>query len=342
VYKSCFACGAAFPEGTLVEHVPLGRRLAFDPGRGRLWVVCEACGGWTLAPIEERWEGLDELERAVTPRRGMRATLVAKTENVALFRIQGMSVVRVGATDLVEESQWRYGMPTAGTGGGVGASPFAPRPLRLGERLLAAGYVVREGFSGKASPLGRVSARRWIRYGDVAWRGHRSCAACGHSLRELTFFRARLLILRESGDEAFTPDLVLACPRCRDEREGGLHLEGVEAEFVLRRVLAHRQDGGIPPGHLRAAANLIELGGGPTALSDILARYGRHLGDLPITSAVALRVLATDAYEHRLLALEAAALERRWRREEELAAIVDGVLTDIPSLERMRRELRGL
>jgi len=60
-----------------------------------------------------------------------------------------------------------------------------------------------------------------------------------------------------------------------------------------------------------------------------------------VTSAVALRVLATEAYEQRLLALEVSAVERRWRQEEELASIVDGVLTPFPALERIRREMRG-
>jgi hypothetical protein len=34
-------------------------------------------------------------------------------------------------------------------------------------------------------------------------------------------------------------------------------------------------------------------------------------------------------------------LEARWREEEELAAIVDGELTELPMLERLRLKLPG-
>ena len=34
---------------------PVGRRLAFDPAKGRLWVVCRSCERWNLTPLEERW-----------------------------------------------------------------------------------------------------------------------------------------------------------------------------------------------------------------------------------------------------------------------------------------------
>ena len=43
----------------------------------------------------------------------------------------------------------------------------------------------------------------------------------------------------------------------------------------------------------------------------------------------------------RLLEAELAELERRWQEEEQLAAIVDGELTPLASLERLRRALRS-
>ncbi len=341
MYTHCFVCHARFPSGTLAEHFPVGRRVAYDPERGRLWAICEACGGWTLAPIAERWEALEELERLVTTYGGRRARLAGKTDNIALFKVGQGDIVRVGRTDLIEEAAWRYGRPTEGPPASGEANPFARRPLRLGERLLGMAYLMRSSIDGKHLTSRRGTMRRWIRFGSVAWRGSRECKACGFVIGELSYFDCRALILRDSEAEGFTPSLVRACPRCHDEMDGGLHLDGTSAEFVLRRVLAHQHDNGTPLGHLRAAAHLIELGGGPAGLSSILARYGRYLGDLPLTSAVALRVLANDAYEERLLGLEAAAVERQWQREEELASIIDGDLTDIPTLEGMRLKMRG-
>jgi hypothetical protein len=340
MFTHCFVCHAPFPPGALVEHFPVGRRVAYDPARGRLWAVCDACGGWTLAPLSQRWETLEELEKIVTTRGSRGARLEGRTENVALFKVGRSEVIRIGPTTLLEEAAWRYGRPRSTGYRGDGANPFAPRRLSPREIWIGARYLLRAALDGKHVGAQRGEMRRWIRYGDVAWRGSRACRACGFIHEEMSFFQSRTLILRDAGRQRPTPDLVWACPRCRDEDRGGLHLEGTSAALVLRRVLARQQINGNPPGHLRAAAHLIELGGGAAGLSSILARYGRYLSDLPITSAVAVRVLAEDAYEQHLLNLEAAAVERQWRHEEELASIIDGDLTDIPDLDRMRIELR--
>src|SRR5512134_1723806 len=106
MFTRCLFCHAALPANDLVEHYPHGRRLAFDPGRGRLWAVCSACQRWNLAPIEERWEALEELDRLVTDQ----GKLLSKTDNIALIRAGEIDVVRVGqSTKLVEEAWWRYG-----------------------------------------------------------------------------------------------------------------------------------------------------------------------------------------------------------------------------------------
>lgn len=342
MYTHCFACNAPFPRVGVVEHFQVGRRIAYDPGRGRLWAICDACGGWTLAPITQRWEVIEELERLLTSHGGRRPRLAGKTENIALFKAGSADIIRIGSPDLLEEAVWRYGSATDGSVGPSRPNPFRARRLSLGEWLLGSAYLFRSGLAGKKIRGRGAAMRRWVRYGDVAWRGERACATCGFVIRQLSYFDCRIMILKDSGEEGLTPSLIRACPRCRDENDGGLHLEGTSAEFVLRRVLAYQQDGGTPPGHITAAAHLIEQGGGAAALSSILARYGRYLGELPITSAVALRVLANDAYEQRMLGLEAVALERRWRQEEELASIIDGDLTGVPAMEGMRLKLRGI
>ncbi len=68
---------------------------------------------------------------------------------------------------------------------------------------------------------------------------------------------------------------------------------------------------------------------------------GRRLGDLERTGGIALEIAANEASEQRLLDLELAQLEAHWRREEELAAIVDGELTPLPMLETLRRRAKG-
>ena len=56
---------------------------------------------------------------------------------------------------------------------------------------------------------------------------------------------------------------------------------------------------------------------------------------------MALEIAANESAEQHLLELELAELEAHWRREEELAAIVDGELTPLPLLESLRRKVTG-
>src|SRR5687767_13306257 len=101
----CIYCLVPLPENQTLQHLRLGRRIAFDPARGRLWAICSACRRWNLAPIEERWEALEELERLTRDR----GRLLSQTDSIALFRAEDLDVIRVGKAKLVEEAWWRYG-----------------------------------------------------------------------------------------------------------------------------------------------------------------------------------------------------------------------------------------
>lgn len=60
MYRHCTFCAWDLGSNPILEHFPVGRRLAFDPDRGRLWVVCPTCERWNLTPLEERrrsWPG---------------------------------------------------------------------------------------------------------------------------------------------------------------------------------------------------------------------------------------------------------------------------------------------
>ena len=56
-------CHRPLGANQVIEHFPVGRRLAFDAERGRLWVVCRKCERWNLTPLEERWEAVETCER---------------------------------------------------------------------------------------------------------------------------------------------------------------------------------------------------------------------------------------------------------------------------------------
>src|SRR5689334_52317 len=46
VYATCLFCKQPLGTNDAIETFPIGRRLAFDAARGRLWVVCPKCERW--------------------------------------------------------------------------------------------------------------------------------------------------------------------------------------------------------------------------------------------------------------------------------------------------------
>jgi hypothetical protein len=105
VYATCLFCHASLGANESVERFPVGRRLAFDAARGRLWAVCARCGQWNLAPLDERWEAVEECERL------FRGTLLRySTGNVGLAWLpEGTELVRIGRALRPEVAAWRFG-----------------------------------------------------------------------------------------------------------------------------------------------------------------------------------------------------------------------------------------
>src|SRR5829696_6237805 len=105
MYSTCLFCQASLGKNEAIEHFQVGRRLAFDAAKGRLWVVCRKCARWNLTPLEERWEAIEECERAFSSTR-MRVS----TDNVGLARLsEGLELVRIGKPQRPEFAAWRYG-----------------------------------------------------------------------------------------------------------------------------------------------------------------------------------------------------------------------------------------
>nr|NIQ52937.1 hypothetical protein [Gemmatimonadota bacterium]NIU73073.1 hypothetical protein [Gammaproteobacteria bacterium] len=183
---------------------------------------------------------------------------------------------------------------------------------------------------------------RWHRFGSTAWRGESRCVLCGAPLTEVSFKKSRYLYLVT--DDA-GPALRLACRSCRLRgRDGGHRLEGLVAQHVLRRVVTRHHFMGASENRVRSATDYIDRLGSPGAVTSEIAGRGLRLDALldkhRRTEAVALEIALNDENERRLLELELAELEDRWREEEEIAAIVDGELTPVSGLERLRRELK--
>jgi hypothetical protein len=340
MFKRCIVCHTPFPDNESLEHFRLGTRIAYDPSRGRLWAVCKDCKRWSLAPIEERWEALEELEKLVRDR----SRLLSQTDNISLLRAEGLEIVRVGRANLAEQSWWRYGkeltkrrqkFKTLSTAGAIGAGAAIWGGMATGGMSFIAAWLLWDNLPNKIP-----DAARWLRFGGDAWRGRTKCAKCGYTFRRVAYRRRGNLILLQP-DGSTPTGVSYRCPRCGDFREGGLQLRGPEAEHTIRRVLAYHHFDGADDRTVSSATRLIQEAGTPQDLSRILLKDGKRLGSLGRTGGIALEIAANESSEQRLLELELAELEAHWRTEEELAAIIDGELTPLPLLEALRRKVTG-
>jgi len=105
MYRHCIYCSAGLGGNEAIEHFPVGRQVAFDPEKGRLWAICAKCARWNLAPIEERWEAVEEAETRFSASR-----MRVHRENIGLARLaDGTRLVRIGRALPREMAAWRYG-----------------------------------------------------------------------------------------------------------------------------------------------------------------------------------------------------------------------------------------
>lgn len=303
MYTHCLMCRAPFPKRGKLDFLPHGEWVAYDPLQGRLWMVCRSCKRWSLVPLEARWEALEELERLVSGK----ARPLSQTKAIALFQAGPLRIIRVGEADLSEESWWRYGQR-------------AP---------------VRSRFSRWTPPL----ARRFL-FGELAWAGRRECSQCGFLFDSLSFSDRMILRLSPSEDgKGFS--VFRGCPGCRDAHRGGLRLHGLEAELTLNRIMAYQNFLGESEVTVSAAARLVQNPQDSHDLIRSMSRQGKTLGELPPLALTALEIVVVAARERTLLRLETEELHARWRREEELAALIDGELTPLERLQHLTRRVRG-
>lgn len=332
MYRRCLVCGAPFPENELLPTMPTGKRIAFDPHRGRIWLICGRCRRWALVPIEERWEVLEELERHVRDD-GRR---LAATAHVTLLQAGPLELLRVGTNDLAEESWWRFGREmlrrrdraaAVSTVGALGVGALAVGGWAAGGVAFLGAWVAWNNREWAGERLGDLA--RWARLGSTAWKGERSCPVCDRPLRALPFRQGEGVALGTAPGAPGTLELHLPCTGCRDGA-GGLVLSGPEGERALARLLAHRNHGGASEGVVDAATDLVRRSGSGHATLRELATGRPTLGAMSGTLTVALEVATAAEQERRLLEMEVAELEAHWRMEEELAAIIDGELTPLP------------
>lgn len=326
----CLCCHAGLPANERLTYLPRGRRIAWDPGAGHLWVVCEACHRWNLCPIEGRDGALQELERLVRDR----GTPLAHTANVALFEADGIVLVRVGAAELVERAWWRYGRELQRRQ----ASIASPRSKVAAYTLGALQYV--GDLLGVADPDVSIDWEdtpvadviRWRRFGWAAWHGRETCPYCRSTLRALRYDLGWWVYPLRGPDGRLS--VGVPCQRCDPwTPEKVYELHGDVAEGVLRRLLAYQNIGGASERRITDAAREIERAGSTAAFADQITSRRASLWKLGPTGTIGLEIALNESVERRMLHMELRSLEFLWKREEELARIIDEELTPRRLLE---------
>ena len=369
MYSTCLFCHAHLGANDAIEGCPVGRRLAFDPAKGRLWVVCVHCGRWNLTPLEERWEAVEQCERLY---RDTWQRYSVENVGFAVTRSR-LELVRIGPALFPEIASWRYGARLRRGTREEGA------PRGLWQRAIRA--------------LARQAAGGFVRVAGVAGLGSETV------LRIATFHREHAVLLRSTDDAgrrvavryAHLGQAQLIRP-ARDEpwRLSVRHDDGVSvlaqepgilaagrmlaalnfaaaSELEVRWALAKLGDAGDPTGffaRIGALALRTDWGRVPDAPADARAepaahsdgeRLALHLANrsfwghgglgsssvtplyrLPAEDRLAMEMAAHEDVERRALAGELAELREAWREAEEIAQIADDMFVG-DALEEFKR-----
>jgi hypothetical protein len=351
VYSTCLFCNSALGRNEALATFQVGRRLAYDASRGRLWVICRRCERWNLTPFEERWEAIEEAERL------FRATrLRLMTDNVGLARLrEGLELVRIGRPLPVELACWRYARVfgqrrrrTLGHGAlglGLVAGSFAWLAGGLvSTAILGGAMMINIGVLARISlPRGRAvvpdgaDGRLGLQWVDLA-------SAALTRVPEVGDWS--LSLRREDppdvGDEdvlwlqrLFSPARTLTLRSNQARRALGSIFTAVNAEGGSQRRV--REAGDIVAGH-RSSHQLFFAAAGATRRRTSPNKLTR----LPPPMRLALEMALHEDDERRAMEGELASLEQRWREAEEIATIADslGVANGIMTrLERLRAKV---
>lgn len=338
MYSKCLFCNAELGRNEALYDFPVGRRLAFDVSKGRLWVVCRRCERWNLTPVEERWEALEEAERLFRDTRQR-----VSTENIGLTRLaDGTDLVRIGEPLRPEYAAWRYGdqfgrrrrrqlWMVSGGLGVVGA--VVTGGALAGIAVAAFGGVIGSAITGiiHGKPEEVVARVRTDAAGTVA-------------VRRRHLAETRLI---RGSDAPLAIDIRF--------KGGSTRLEGREALRVAGNLMPHVNRFGGDRDTVRTAVRALDEAGGADGYLDHLSKsvadatavpikgnshkpkpkqswsgaYASGLFGLNVPDRLALEMALHEEAELRALRGELSELERAWRDAEEIAAIADGIL--VPS-----------
>jgi hypothetical protein len=343
VYSTCLFCTKTLGTNEVLETFPVGRRVAFDGLRGRLWVVCRSCEKWNLTPFDSRWEALEDCERLFRDARKR-----VSTDNIGLARLdEGLELVRIGEPLRPEFAAWRYGdqfgrrrRRAIVQGAGVGVLGTAIIAGGVGTGVLAGGswwiyQVLARSYQGilNRSLVARIPTESGtsltVRHGDPQWV---------RLLPDEDGAGLRLLFWHPTGETVLTGEYAmnavgLVIPRVnrsgasrRQVQDAVGRIEDVEEPDRFLQVPARE-----------AAQRVDDLAQWSSRSAQMKAAA---LQRLAIETRLALEMAVNEENERAALAGELALLEMAWREAEEIAGIADGLA--LPrEVEDRYRQLKG-
>ncbi|HEX6040056.1 hypothetical protein [Longimicrobium sp.] len=331
MYRNCIFCSAALGANDVLEHFPVGRSVAFDGAKGRLWAVCPRCARWNLSPIEERWETIEDAERLFRDSR-----IRAQSENIGLARLKdGTRLIRVGRAQPGELVVWRYGhglirrrqrlVTAVGAAALVGGGGML---MGLGIGLGLFGIAALAGGGYVASSF-LEDFRDTVRDEHVVHRLHGAESPLGRTMtvRSRHLVGARL-VQREPGEVGVMLPALTTGAR-------PLVIGGLPGRRLLSRAMVHVNAHGAKRDWLHNAVNQIAARGTAEEYLHHAAQHGKLLlpfGDRSINPAdrLALEIAVHEETERGALAGELAALEEMWRQAEEIARLADALPDEVP------------
>jgi hypothetical protein len=280
--------------------------------------VCDRCHGWNLWWRDERWEVLVELERLAHDR----ARVLYETDHISLLQANSRQLVRVGPAPRREEAWWRYGRRLRRR-----HDRFRSPLTRIGTAAYStvSSLGVSIGLSGitgdfRGTMNKYADVLRWRRFGGTAWAGRAPCPNCSSVLIRLFFFKSPDLILMPA--EGGAAAIGMPCTRCDPWTvEKTFQFDTSSSEPVLRRVLAWQNIGGAARSELNRSIRLIESAGSANEFVKQLADERLPLHTMGRTRRLALEMAMNERAERERLAREAAGLDARWQRAEELSGL---------------------
>ena len=344
MYSTCLFCNEDLGKNEVIEQFPIGRRLAYDAAKGRLWVVCRKCERWNLTPLEERWEAIEEAERLFSATR-----LRVSTDNIGLAKLrEGLELVRIGSALRPEMAAWRYG------------DQFGRR--RRNHLLLSGvGIAAVGGILILGPGTGIIAGGGW-----GMWQGMNALHSAYQKRRTRLSLRLpgenRVVTIRKNhlNHTTLTRDpesgwmLNLSYdPRGKWDLTGKsyemLPIRGEPAIRIAGQILPKINSAGAKAAQVQDAVRVLEQHTHPFSFfaeahflptkrrRSSRAGVAQQIAKFPIEVRLALEMAAHEEQERRALEGELALLEASWREAEEIAKIADDMFVPDSALARFEQ-----